>query len=438
MVDDYDGPILVQSTEVSELSLLEETLDPESAVKIAEPMANYYNDEDDDCPVLLNRTQVPKSSLFEAALDTESESPAGGEGEVLKPPTAQSIDESGTELDESSSVEFDLDDDPEVLNRTGRFRRRSCRGIICLVVLLAVGTAGLVMGILFEYTGVFRSVNSAQSVAQDDTSVTPDPHTMPPLVIDDAPGLLPSEGDIFQATPPPTSQPTASSVLDDPLLKDLKSFSLGGLDDPSSPQFQAYQWLLNVDPLTNTDSDLARIQQRYALATLYFALQGEMPFYTERDECSWPSVQCDPISSIFSAENILAVSVEEIKWQVTHIRMAKHSLSGSIPAEVSLLASSLVHLDLAENPDLTGSIPDRLYELTNLKYLYLHENGMNGSLSESVGDLQLLEELFLGGNEFTGKIPYNLGSRRGIRPLRKYMICFYETSCFLFLAYTFF
>lgn len=80
----------------------------------------------------------------------------------------------------------------------------------------------------------------------------------------------------------------------------------------------------------------------------------------------------------------------------------------------------LIHLDLAENSNLSGNIPDEVYTLTRLKNLYLHNCDLTGTLSEGVADLELLEELFLGNNRLTGTIPSGLASpQRGTRPLRK-------------------
>ena len=83
--------------------------------------------------------------------------------------------------------------------------------------------------------------------------------------------------------------------------------------------------------------------------------------------------------------------------------MARQYLTGSIPSEIKML-SSLVYLDLAENSYLHGSIPDELYELTNLKYLYLNDNALTGTVSEQIGALKLLEDLYLGQNHHRGEV----------------------------------
>jgi len=222
--------------------------------------------------------------------------------------------------------------------------------------------------------------------------------------------MLPTQAPTILPTQAPTMSPTQAPTLDS-LLGVIKSFSGDLLDDPNSPQYQASQWMKTNPTADDPETYPARIQQRYALITLYTALLGDIPPFVSEDECYWTTITCgtNNTSSIFEAKD----------WQVTEIKMGRQFLTGSIPSEIKLLSSSLVYLDLAENPYLYGNIPEQLYELTNLKYLYLHDSALTGTLSESVGNLQLLEDLYLGNNEFTGTIPYNLGSRQGIRPLRK-------------------
>ena len=169
----------------------------------------------------------------------------------------------------------------------------------------------------------------------------------------------------------------------------------------------AYTWMATEDPLTTETTDVAKIQQRYSLATMYFALAGEMPSFASDDECAWPTVACGTMNA-----TLVAGSPD---WQVTELNMAQQSFTGTIPPEVGLLAPSLRQLDIAENPELTGSIPEEVYDLGYLKHMYLHQNAMTGTISEKLGNLLLLEALYLGNNGFTGSIPQGLGSLRWLR-----------------------
>lgn len=208
-----------------------------------------------------------------------------------------------------------------------------------------------------------------------------------------SPTASPTKSPTF--APVPTASPTVSPTAaptSDPLLNILKVFSKDRLENTTSPQYHAYEWMRSEDTIIkNPDVDPLRIYQRYALITLYTSLVGEIPSYASDDECTWPRVTC-------GTTNVVSLAKAE-DWQVTELKMAGTSSKGPIPAEIGLLAPSLVHLDLAENPDLNGSIPDEVYSLTRLKNLYLHNCALTGTLREAVANLELLEELFLGNNK---------------------------------------
>lgn len=61
------------------------------------------------------------------------------------------------------------------------------------------------------------------------------------------------------------------------------------------------------------------------------------------------------------------------------------------------------------NEDLTGHIPDSLYDLTMLEDLHLFRNSFTGSISTQIGRLTKLKTLTLAENNFTGTLPTELG-----------------------------
>ena len=342
-----------------------------------------------------------------------------------------------TELGDSfESIEPDIGGDDTASEKPNRRRNHFIFGTIILVLFL-----GAVLGIIFGI-GVAgpRSVESnAVSASQSGGSQGESQPTVSPGV--DAPAPAPTDKGIDTPAPAPTDKettqttpPTDATAQDDPLLDVLKGFSpSGALDDATSPQYEAYQWLLNEDPLTDADTDPARLQQRYSLVTLYAALGGEIPSDATQDECEWTTVAC----GTHNATNLFGTK----DWQVTEINMARNGFGGTVPPEIGLLAPSLVLLDLAEN-EIKGSLPDEFFELSNLQYLYLHDNSMTGTLSEDIGNLQLLDHLYLGNNQFGGTIPYNIGSRTAThRPLRKLTflwIAFYTLGALLNRAHAHF
>jgi len=91
----------------------------------------------------------------------------------------------------------------------------------------------------------------------------------------------------------PTPSPTVQSPSD--FLRDLFSpYSGDTLDDPTTPQYLAFQWLLNDDPLQLPikDTNETILMERYAAAVFYYATNGEnwsdsLNFLSDRPICEW-------------------------------------------------------------------------------------------------------------------------------------------------------
>ena len=99
--------------------------------------------------------------------------------------------------------------------------------------------------------------------------------------------------------------------------------------------------------------------------------------------------------------------------RVTHLDLPRSQLSGSIPAELGLLAN-LKNLVLSNN-DLSGSIPSALGQLTNLEWLYLGGNDLSGSIPSALGQLTNLKIFMLPNNDLSGSIPSALGQLTNLR-----------------------
>jgi Leucine-rich repeat (LRR) protein len=86
-----------------------------------------------------------------------------------------------------------------------------------------------------------------------------------------------------------------------------------------------------------------------------------------------------------------------------------NSLSGSIPPMLwSRTTLELIRLD--GNHELTGTISTSIGSLTELKVLVLSNNKMSGTIPSSIGNLTKLKELNLGANQFSGTIPTSIGN----------------------------
>lgn len=200
------------------------------------------------------------------------------------------------------------------------------------------------------------------------------------------------------------------------------------LDDPTSPEYAALEWMTANYIVNNNNDDNNNDMlllpgrhwtQPYALLAMDFGAsrnnrqqqqrrlqqQQQQPQFATvssndgMDECSWKGVTC-------------------VNDTVTQVVWANQGLSGHISPEVQLL-QKLTLLDLGEN-NLQGSIPESLYEVRSLEYLYLHQNRLVGSISEKISNLFGLINLYLNGNLLTGNFPSGLGSptRSTRRPLR--------------------
>lgn len=190
------------------------------------------------------------------------------------------------------------------------------------------------------------------------------------------------------------------------------------------------------------------IPDKVALEAVYKSLGGpdwkNNEFWLENDLiCEWYGVICDE-----DGENVVGLDLEN------------NNLAGQIPAELFDL-TALATLNLKKNEKvslsfngfnklenlktlilsdlglssidglgeatslqvlhLTGnlftSIPDEIYELTNLEELYMNYNKMEGPISSKIGQLSQLRELYMFRNKLSGELPIELGQLQELRTL---------------------
>ncbi len=91
--------------------------------------------------------------------------------------------------------------------------------------------------------------------------------------------------------------------------------------------------------------------------------------------------------------------------RVTRVQLHRRELSGRIPAEIGNLAM-LEELWLYVN-ELSGAIPAELGNLSNLTGLFVSDNNLGGQIPGNLNNLTL-DRLWLHRNSFTGCVPYNL------------------------------
>mmetsp|Transcript_4608 Transcript_4608/g.8543 ORF Transcript_4608/g.8543 Transcript_4608/m.8543 type:complete len:395 (-) Transcript_4608:107-1291(-) len=189
------------------------------------------------------------------------------------------------------------------------------------------------------------------------------------------------------------------------MVTTIVSFFSEAFSDSQSPQYRAAIWAADVAPVESTE----RMISRYALATFYFALNGDdwdkcgrgstdcdlsEEWLTAENECDWYAVECrDPVNGDYT--------VEEIFFRPHGIQST--NMRGTLPFDVSLLSSLTVFI-ISREP-ISGPFPD-WSTLTTLEQVLLNNNELEGSFPAYILEQNpSLRMLHLSGNFFEGPLP---------------------------------
>lgn len=112
---------------------------------------------------------------------------------------------------------------------------------------------------------------------------------------------------------------------------------------------------------------------------------------------------CDP-SDIWQGLNCTIV---DDQFFVQQIILEEYNLTGTLPLSIGNF-SYLNYFDVSYN-SLIGTIPDTLFNNTQLQVLYLNNNQLMGSISARVGQLTQLQHLDGNLNDLVGSIPEEIG-----------------------------
>ena len=234
-------------------------------------------------------------------------------------------------------------------------------------------------------------------------------------------------------TPTPSSSPTQAPTMFSFFVQSLlPSFSQDAIySNPNSPQARALEWVVNDPNFTSYQE--WRVLQRFALATIFYATEGETWYNATHwlsynvSECEWFSPSS---SSFFCLGGINGSPIQQTQCSLSFgwedyplyegdtgrfqsLSLPSSGLKGSLPAEVGLLTSLRI-FDLSNNK-LKGSIPSSIGELTSLQDVRLNAN-MLDSIPSELGLLSNMTQLNLGNNQINS-LPNMMGQWTALKHL---------------------
>ncbi|CAB9510286.1 Leucine Rich Repeat [Seminavis robusta] len=228
---------------------------------------------------------------------------------------------------------------------------------------------------------------------------------------------------------PPTQAPSFDPQQH--MFDALPNGTVDAIDDPLSPQSLAFQWLSNDPKYLNYTTD--RLVQRFALATLYYATNGnEWRNNTrwlsyEHHECQWFAMDLLNAFRIgfFSSRYIIennpmfqklptepfpcgpALS-DRHDQPYKHLWLFNNGLKGKLPDEIYLL-TSLKSVVLFVNNLAGSTLPTYIGKLTSLELLAFVRTDLGGSILSEIAMLTKLHSIYGGLNRLTGPLPSELG-----------------------------
>jgi len=205
-------------------------------------------------------------------------------------------------------------------------------------------------------------------------------------------------------TIPTTLPPSKTSNLNE-LIDAFESVSERALlEDGTSPQYMAVQWLDEQDELQldiESPPSSALLERYLALVFFYSTNIGQdqtdliLDYRSTADSvCAWQSE--DGLGITCDSNGLIA------NITINQVAVASQ-LRGTIPSEIFRLPA-LHTMDLGANA-LSNTLPTEIGQASNLKSFAIRRNQVEGEIPSSIGGLEELTYLDLGENRFTGQIP---------------------------------
>eukprot|EP00980_Cylindrotheca_fusiformis_P001145 scaffold319_cov97-Cylindrotheca_fusiformis.AAC.5 len=317
---------------------------------------------------------------------------------------------------------------------------------VAVVIIIIVVAIAAYFGTKKNGTGTSAGLNPSaidQSPTEAPTKSLMDSPAVSPIspeVPTPRPSVVPTANPTFsptsQLSTSPSLQPSVSlePTFSDPVFGHLYSLSGDWLLLEDSPQFQAYEWLVQVDllSLNLTEIPLKDVEQRYLGALVYFSLDGDswkedLGFLSQASVCEWKDdsgegIMCDStntIVGIVSNDNNMSGA---LPFELKHLSFLKklqirsNRVHGSIPMEFGELLL-LEDMDLGEN-ELEGDVPESIFHLPKLRNLHLLQNSrLSGTIPKSIHLASNLEMLSFSLCNMTGSLPESIGKLSKLRLL---------------------
>jgi Leucine-rich repeat (LRR) protein len=123
------------------------------------------------------------------------------------------------------------------------------------------------------------------------------------------------------------------------------------------------------------------------------------------DCCTWPGISC------LGTNRVDSISL------YGQLDKPNTFLSGPISPSLSKL-KFLGGLYLQNLGNISGPFPDFLFQLPELRYVYIENNKLSGQIPASIGNLTRLYAFSLAGNRFNGPIPSSISKLTGLTQLK--------------------
>eukprot|EP00538_Stauroneis_constricta_P011368 CAMPEP_0119549614 /NCGR_PEP_ID=MMETSP1352-20130426/3272_1 /TAXON_ID=265584 /ORGANISM="Stauroneis constricta, Strain CCMP1120" /LENGTH=675 /DNA_ID=CAMNT_0007595209 /DNA_START=143 /DNA_END=2167 /DNA_ORIENTATION=+ len=201
----------------------------------------------------------------------------------------------------------------------------------------------------------------------------------------------------------------------------------GSMTEAGTPQHKALKWVVADDPL-QLAVDSKEFRLRYLLAAVYFSTGGDTTWKTTKvtnhgwlsgdHVCEWSGIVCsihrDPYElnvTDFGLSGTIPLEIMDVG--LLTLDMSHNSIGGTIPDKFK--DSQIVNLFLRDN-ELVGTISQRFSFMDTLRRVSFADNKLTGTIPSQIGAQHppVLEAIDFSGNNLKGGIP-DLSRLKGMK-----------------------